>query len=229
MRRHLTYANLTATLALLLAVGTGGTFAANQLAARSVGAPQLRPGAVTAAKIRKNAVTSPKISAEAVTQGKIATAAVSADKLALGAVTSDRLSDGAVVTAKLASDAVTGEKVAEGTLGQVPSAVSADQASFAESANPVAFARVAKSGTLDGSASKGIASVSEVEAGVYCVTPSSFFPRGAQVTPQFEGIGSIAAFVRIGGAAVCPPPEVEVQTWNGGTKAEAPFFVVFYR
>jgi hypothetical protein len=229
MKRQLSYANVISTLALILALGTGGAYAANQLAPKSVGAKQLRPGAVTPDKIRKNAVTAPKIAALAVKEGKLAGDAVSATKLADAAVTSSKLANGSVLTEKIAPEAVTGEKVNEGTLGQVPSANAANSASFAESANPAAFAKVDKAGNLDSSNSKNIAATSELEAGVYCVTVSGFSPRGAQVTPVFNGIGSSDAFARIGGAASCPSPQVEVQVWNGGAKVEAPFYLVAYR
>ena len=229
LRRHLTYANLASTLALSLALGAGGVYAADQLAARSVGERQLRPGAVTADKIRKNAVTAPKIKALAVKSGKLAGGAVNVAKLAAAAVTAAKLADGAVSTAKLSPDAVTGEKLDESTLGQVPSANSAAFAAFAESANPAAFAKVDKDGNLDPTNSKGIAAVKEIEAGVYCLTVAGFSPRGAQVTPQFNGIGSTDAFARIGAAASCPSPQIEVQIWNGGSKIEAPFFATAYR
>ena len=229
MRKHLTYANVASSLALLLALSTGGAWAASKLAPKSVGERQLRPGAVTASKLRKNAVTSPKIAAEAVTEGKIAQGAVDSSRLAAGAVGPFQLSGGAVITEKLANDSVTGEKVNESTLGQVPSAAKAESATTAESANPVAFAKVSASGALDSANSKGISSVKETEAGVYCVTVSSFSPTGAQVTPTYNGVGSTDAFVRIGGASTCPSPQVEVQTWNGGAKVEAPFLLVAYR
>jgi hypothetical protein len=227
--QSLSYANVASTLALLVALGAGSAVAASRLAPRSVGERQLRPGAVTADKIRKNAVTAPKIKALAVKNGKLAGGAVDAAKLASGAVTSDKLANEAIGTAKIAPDAVTGEKISESTLGQVPSASNANTAAFAESANPAAFAKVDKKGGLDASNSKGINAVKEVETGVYCISVSAFSPRGAQVTPQFEGVGTIAAFARIDGGASCPSPQVEVQTWNGGTKVEAPFFLVAYR
>ena len=50
VRRHLTYANVAATLALFLALG-GAAYAATQLPKNSVGTKQLKKGAVTAAKI----------------------------------------------------------------------------------------------------------------------------------------------------------------------------------
>jgi hypothetical protein len=52
LRRHLTYANVVASLALFLALG-GAAFAATQLPRNSVGTGQLKPEAVTAGKIAK--------------------------------------------------------------------------------------------------------------------------------------------------------------------------------
>lgn len=52
LRRHLTYANVIASLALFLALG-GAAFAATQLPRNSVGTGQLKPEAVTAGKIAK--------------------------------------------------------------------------------------------------------------------------------------------------------------------------------
>jgi hypothetical protein len=230
LRPHLTYANVVSTVALLLALGGASAYAGSQLAARSVGERQLRPGAVTAGKLRKNAVTTPKIKALAIERGKLAAGAVDASKLATGAVGAEKLADSSVTTAKLAADAVTGEKVNEQTLGQVPAAKSAESATAAESANPAAFARVAASGSLEAAASKGIATVKREGAGVYCVSVASFTPKGAQVTPIFDGFKEIAAFARIGGAGnPCATPQVEVETWNGGVIVDAPFFAAFYR
>jgi len=52
LRRHLTYANIAATLALFLALG-GGAYAATQLPRNSVDTAQLKKEAVTAGKIAK--------------------------------------------------------------------------------------------------------------------------------------------------------------------------------
>src|SRR6201989_3175644 len=52
LRRHLTYANVAASLALFLALG-GAAYAAPQLPKNSVGTNQIRKEAVTAAKISK--------------------------------------------------------------------------------------------------------------------------------------------------------------------------------
>jgi hypothetical protein len=54
---RLTYANVTATIALFVALGGSGAFAATQLARNSVGTPQLRDDAVTGAKVKDGSLT----------------------------------------------------------------------------------------------------------------------------------------------------------------------------
>jgi hypothetical protein len=61
-----TYASVTATLALFVALG-GGAYAASSLPARSVGSKQLKKNAVTRAKIKRNAVNGSKVAANAIT------------------------------------------------------------------------------------------------------------------------------------------------------------------
>jgi hypothetical protein len=229
MRPRLSYANVTSTIALFLALGGATAYAVNHLPAKSVGEKQLRPGAITADKIRKNAVTSPKIEALAIKSGKLATGAVKEAKLANGSVVSQKLATGAVSTEKIAPDAVTGAQVNESTLTQVSKADNANNAGFAESANPVAFAAVDQEGGLDSSLSKGPIHVSiGSESGIYCVSVSGFSPRGAQVTPRYNGSGNLTAYATIGGTASCAAPAVEVQTHNGGP-AKAPFYILLYR
>jgi len=231
MRRpRLSYANVVSTLALLIALTGATAYAATKLPAKSVGEPQLRPGAVTADKIRKNAVTAPKIKEGAIKQGKIASGSVTAAKMTLGSVSNSSLQSNSVTNEKIAPDAVTGEKVVESTLSQVPSASRADFATAAESANPIAFAHVTKEATLDPNLSKNIASVSQgTLAGIFCVEVAGFNPRGAQITPQFEGAGDVKALVRIGGTTDCPAPKVEVQTFEGTSRVKEGFYAAFYR
>jgi hypothetical protein len=229
---RLTYANVTATLALVLACGTGGAYAAGQIAPKSVGAQQLRPGAVTAAKLRKNAVIAPKIEALAVKGPKIANGAVTASKLAPGSVDNGTLAESSVTTSKIADGSVTGAKVDESSLGQVPSAARASFAEQAEVANPIAFALVDADGSVEGSLSRGIVSadVSQgKEPGIYCVEAPGIVPRGAQATPQgvFSAI-SVTALVTVGSGS-CPSPAVEVQMRSGGALARASFYLEVYR
>lgn len=226
----LSYANVVSTLALVLALSGGVAYAASKLPDKSVGEFQLRPGAVTAEKIRKNAVTAPKIKAEAIKQGKIANGSITAAKLTQGSVANSSLQDGSVTNSKLGPEAVTGDKALESTFSQVPSASKADFATNAESASPPAFAAVSSEATIDSSYSKSIAQVKEGSlGGIYCVTAQGFTPRGAQVTPRFTGEGDVSAYVRIGGTADCPAPQIEVQTFDGGVRTKEPFYLALYR
>jgi hypothetical protein len=227
LRQQLSYANVISTLALFIALTGAGAYAANQLAPRSVGEKQLRPGAVTAEKLRKNAVTAPKIKALSVKEGKLANGSVTAPKLSPAAVGNATLAAAAVTNEKLASDSVTGDKVLESTLSQVPSANTANFATAAESANPLAFAAVDLEGNVNAALSKNVGVVRRA-AGVYCVTALGFNPRGAQVTPRNTGDGDINAFVTVGGTDPCPAPLVEVRTYKGVLTSE-PFYVSLYR
>jgi hypothetical protein len=226
----LTYANVTSTLALFIALTGATAYAATKLPDDSVGEFQLRSGAVTAKKIRKNAVTAPKIKAEAIKQGKLANGSIVAAKLTQGSVSSAAIQEGAIVNSKLGPEAVTGDKALESTFSKVPSAARTDTAAFADSANPEAFALVSKEATLDSNLSKGIASVKEgSQAGIYCLTAQGFNPRGAQVTLRYAGNGTATAYAVIGGTLDCPAPAVEVQSFEGGARTKAGFYVVLYR
>jgi hypothetical protein len=230
IRSRLSYANVVSTLALLLALGMGSAYAANQLAPKSVGAKQLRPGAVTADKIRKNAVTAPKLEAQAVKQGKIANGAISAEKIANGVVTAAKIATGAVGPDKVPDDSLTGEKVVESSLGQVPSANTANFAAVAATANPEAFARASLEGTVFPGDSKGIGTA-DVKLGelpgIYCIAVP-FNPKGAQVTPEYAANNSVSAFVKLG-VNSCPAPQAEVRIYSAGSLQKGPFYVVFYR
>lgn len=229
MKPRLSYANVTSTLALLIALTGATAYAATKLPDKSVGEFQLRPGAVTAEKIRKNAVTAPKIKEGAIKQGKIANGSITAAKLALNSVANSSLQDGSVTNSKIAPEAVTGDKALESTFSQVPSAAKADFATNAESANPPAFARISSEATIDSSLSKGVSVKEGSLGGIYCVSASSFTPKGAQVTPHFTGEGDVTAYVKIGGTVDCPAPAVEVQTFDGGVRTKEPFYVDLYR
>jgi hypothetical protein len=60
-RRHLTYANVIATLALFLVLSGGAAYAAGKIGKNSVGTKQLKNGAVTTAKLKNGAVTGAKV------------------------------------------------------------------------------------------------------------------------------------------------------------------------
>lgn len=102
--------NTIALLALFIALG-GTTYAATALPKNSVGTTQLKKNAVTAVKIKNGNVTGPK--------------------LKNGAVTNAKLGANAVTGAKVQDDSLTGADVLESSLGKVPAAANADQATTA--------------------------------------------------------------------------------------------------
>jgi hypothetical protein len=209
IRQRLTYANVMSTIAVFLLLGGAGAYAAKKNL--KIGTAQLKGSAVTAAKIKNGAVQN----------SKLAAGAVSTDKLVDGAVANSKLGDGAVSGSKLANDSVTGDKVVESTLGEVPSA---------NSANPAVFAKVADTGVVDGNNSKGLTSpnVSHPFTGIYCVSVPAFSPRGAQVTPQVGGVAPVTAQVAIGGPS-CAAGTVQVSTFSSAVAANEAFYVTVYR
>jgi hypothetical protein len=61
LRPRLTYANVVATLALVIAIGGASAFAASQLGKNSVGPKQLKKNSVTTPKLKNESVTAAKV------------------------------------------------------------------------------------------------------------------------------------------------------------------------
>ena len=102
IRSRLTYANVTATLALFMALATGGAYAANTIYSDDIVDGQVK---------RQD------IGYQAVTQGKIADGTISTSKYKSWSVTTGVIAPGAVTDTRVAPDAVTGAKVADNSLG----------------------------------------------------------------------------------------------------------------
>jgi hypothetical protein len=104
MRIHLhrpRHATVVAYLALFIALGGVGAYAADK---------------ITSKEIKKNAVRAKHIKTGVVGTSELAAGAVGPAALADGGVTRDALADGAVSTGALADDAVTGVKLDDGSL-----------------------------------------------------------------------------------------------------------------
>ena len=72
LRPRLTYANVVATLALVLALGGGTVYAATKLGKNEVKSKNIAKGAVKNSDLGKNAVTSPKVKNGTIKTGDIA-------------------------------------------------------------------------------------------------------------------------------------------------------------
>ena len=94
LRARLSYANVTASLALFVALG-GTAVAAVTLPRDSVGSPQIRTDGVKSPEIAKDAVRSPEIAKDAVRSPEIKAEAVGTSKIHDGGVRLADISDGA--------------------------------------------------------------------------------------------------------------------------------------
>lgn len=92
--RH--YANVVATVALVVALTTGGAYAVDkiggdQIKPRAIGAKHIKRGAIQARHIRRNSVRSAQLSRNAVKTASIAPDAVTSDEIGDGEVVPDDL------------------------------------------------------------------------------------------------------------------------------------------
>jgi hypothetical protein len=127
-RRHLSFANVTASLALFVALGGTG-YAAIRIPRHSVGNAQLQTNAVSATKIRANAVGSSEIRANAVGSSEIRANAVGSSEIKRdgvgqpeirrGAVTSSEIRDGSIRTADVGAGAIGSQQLADGDVQPV--------------------------------------------------------------------------------------------------------------
>ncbi len=101
LRKRLTYANVTSSLALFLVLAGGSALAASHLGKSSVGSKQLKKNSVTAAKIKKNAVTAAKIKADAIVAAKLKNGSVTGAKVAAGTLTGANLANGSISGAQI--------------------------------------------------------------------------------------------------------------------------------
>jgi hypothetical protein len=126
LQNALSYGNVTATIAVVLAMsGTAVAVTAvpkDSVVSASIRDGQVRPPdigatAVTGAKIRSNAVRSAKIKDATVRTPDLAPGSVASDRIADGQVQTADLGDAAVSTAKVADKAITSGKLADDAVG----------------------------------------------------------------------------------------------------------------
>jgi hypothetical protein len=114
LKKHLSFANVVACLALFVALGGSAYAVTAMLPKKSVKTKHLANGVVTTQKLRNGAVTAAKLRNGAVTGAKIGAGAVGSTQLLDGGVRSGDLGGGVVTTGKLKDGAVTTDKLANG-------------------------------------------------------------------------------------------------------------------
>jgi hypothetical protein len=101
---QLTYANVVATIALFVALSTGGAHAANT---------------IISSDIADGEVKTPDIASAAVTAAKLRPGTVGADKIADGVVTSDKVKDNNLAGRDVLDNALKGADIDEATLTNI--------------------------------------------------------------------------------------------------------------
>jgi hypothetical protein len=222
LRRRATFANVTASLALFVALG-GTSYAAITLPANSVGSDQIRTGAVGTPEIRTGGVGAAEIKTSAVRASEIKTGGVGASEIHTDAVRAKEIKSGSVANDELAADAVTGPKVKDGSLeaadlSDAARSSLAGNAPFRAAVN-TAGAAVAGNATAASRDSAGVYTVDfgkDVSACFYSATLAAVKNGTGTDTPT---AGSIT--VTPGTAAT----SIKVSTFTGGTPADEPFHV----
>jgi hypothetical protein len=179
LSRHLSYANVASTLAVVLALGGGGAAVAAGLGKNTVGSKQIKPAAVKAVDLAPGAVTSDKVVDDSLTGadvaestlGKVPTAG-SADRAAQA-----DSADSATVAGR-ATNVLAALVDDDGTLVTAQSEGAVSAARLAPGSYEVAFGRDVRDCTYVASAADpgvGVASVALVSATSRSAEPNAVF------------------------------------------------------
>jgi hypothetical protein len=204
-RPRLTYANIVSTLALVIAMSTGGAYAASlvrtsDIADGAVNNPKLRDDAVGRAKLRDDAVGQAQLGSGAVTTSKISSAAVTAAKVAGNAITSAKVANETLTTDDVADATLLGNDLQDNSIG----AQKLQLGAFA----PSAFARVHGSVPTESFAGSPNLSPSTMithhETGVDCWHDLPFQPRTISVSSWISYSGPALVSANLGASTPCP-------------------------
>lgn len=225
---RLSYSNIVSTLALVLALGSGGAAVAVSLAKDSVGSRHLKADAVRFVDLHAGSVTGAKIRRGSVLGTDLADGTVGSLDLAAGAVRGANVAERSLTGTDIEYHGITGAEVDERTMGKVPYSALADQlAGFYRGV-------VSAEGQLDRERSDGVRATSLVagETARYFVT----FHRPVDRCSLLAGVGHNADQSVDGEASIWLAPrlnspglnKVVVETRVDGQKAARPFTVLAF-
>src|SRR4051812_20877917 len=106
LRRGLTFANVCSFIAMTVALGTGGAYAAN-----TIGSADIIDESIQSVDIKNGEVKNPDLGANSVTSSRIATGNVFNSDLANDAVTSGKVAANSLTSSDLGPDSVTGSEL----------------------------------------------------------------------------------------------------------------------
>ena len=121
LRRRLSFANVVSLVALFVALGTGGAYAANTIGSadiidESILSQDLKNQEVRAADIHNGGVTGEKLQADAVTPGKVADNAITSAALAPNSVNATEIADGSIDSGEIVNDSLLDVDLAAGSV-----------------------------------------------------------------------------------------------------------------
>ena len=170
LRKHLTFSNVIACVALFTALSGVAVAAKATLTKNQVKAKNIAKEAVTAPKLKKNAVISAKLATNSVIGSKIANGSVTSGKLANGSVRSGQLGGGVVTESKLKNAAVGNSKLGEG-------AVTSSKVS------PTLLAQLVRNVTYESKESGAVSATSPQSTTAECPQGKYAIGGGARVIP----------------------------------------------
>ncbi|HEY2769889.1 MAG TPA: hypothetical protein VGI87_04950 [Solirubrobacteraceae bacterium] len=110
-RRRLTFANVCSFTALVLALGTGGAYAAN-----TIGSDDIIDESIQSVDIKNAQVKSADLAGSAVGSSKIGDGAVANSDVATGAIDSNSVLDESLTSSDLATDSVGATEIADASI-----------------------------------------------------------------------------------------------------------------
>jgi hypothetical protein len=238
MRRRLTYANVMSTIAVFLALGLGGAWAADKLKKNSVSSKQVKNESIVSKDLKNG---------KAVTGGDVSDGSLGSADLGAGAVGSEEIADGSVGAGDTSREAIhVLDSPGEPALSNGGEGDCIVFSSFTQDSdyNPVGFYRdsagvVHLTGTvqvMNGPGGDGACTSSSgdrpetAEDAVLFVLPPGFRPEGrvfmsstfdssgTPVTEQFEVVGEGPSTTAIGGVPLAPGT-----VWFPSTSPRGPF------
>jgi hypothetical protein len=122
IRARLSYANVTSTLALFLALGTGTAYAANEwtgenIVDQSLTAADLQIGTIGTLRVQDNSLQAIDLATDSVGASEIATDAVGPTEVANNSIDGGEIVDNSLLAADLAGSSVGSSEIATGAVG----------------------------------------------------------------------------------------------------------------
>ena len=219
------YANVTSTLALVVALGgtaygsisiTGNdikphSITEQQMAAGSIGSAEIKQHSIAEQDMKANSVGAAELKALSVAAGDIKANAVGSEQIKAGAVAASDIKAGSIGATALQTAAVAAAIQAQ--LGAAGAAGAPGAPGAPGSA--IAYARVNADGTIDPGDSKNIEVVS-AGGGIYCLNYTAGTPHVVITIPDLSGSDSRkdqAIVTAVPGLPACPAgSDIEVAT-----------------